>query len=355
MRWLDFGLKIPMEYFALIRIALGLCFLTNAIEHLRSGYLTGEGLSRYIEAALRSPFPDPVYRGFLQDVVMPNAPLFGNLLVWGEWAVALLLILGLGTRLAAAGALFLTLNYWLSNGVLNVPALHRSFVVIALAVLLAMPGVVWGLDRLLLGRAPAWLIGRPEQLPLDRLHAVGPLGWAGLSGFATQLNYLALIRIVIGLSYFVAGYTKLMFLNVLTDTNFVFTSWERYTQVRDPLAQAWLDLVGANYSLFAPLIIAGEMTAGVLLFFGLFTRVGAAIGIWHSLNYMWMKGWSTNDAFLDRGWLVCEIVILAAGAGLALGLDGVLRRFLPRWLTGVEKPELAAPPAAPAPEPLGGA
>jgi uncharacterized membrane protein YphA (DoxX/SURF4 family) len=92
----------------------------------------------------------------------------------------------------------------------------------------------------------------------------------------------------------------------------------------------------------------------VLLFCGLFTRVGALIGTWHSLNYLWMKGWLTNDAFLDRGWLVCELVIFAAGAGLALGLDGVLRRYLPRWLTGAEASEALAPPAAPAPQPLGG-
>ncbi len=357
MRWLAFGLKIPMEYFALIRLALGLCFLTNAIDHLRTGYLTGEGLARYVEGALHSPFPDPLYRGFLQGVVAPNAPLFGNLLVWGEWMVALLLIVGLGTRLAAAGAVFLGLNYWLSSGPLAAPALHRSFLVVDLAVLLAVPGVAWGLDRWLIGRAPAWLIGRPERLPLERLHAVGPLRWAGLSGVATQLNYLALVRMIIGVSWFVAGYSKLTALNVLTSTDFVFSTFQRYAAEgsRDPFAQAWIDFVAANYSTFAPLIVAGEITAGVLLFLGLFTRLGAGLGMWLSLNYVWMKGWLSNDAFLDRGWLVFQLMIFLAGGGLALGLDGVLRRYLPRWLTGAEEPQTEPGPTAPAPKRLAGA
>ena len=82
----------------------------------------------------------------------------------------------------------------------------------------------------------------------------------------------------------------------------------------DPLAQAWLDTVAANYSLFGPLITAGELTAGTLLFLGLFTRFGAALGIFLNLNYQWMKGWGNNAAFNDRGWLVCELVILLVGA-----------------------------------------
>ncbi|HZU05966.1 MAG TPA: DoxX family protein [Chloroflexota bacterium] len=344
MRWLDWGPKIPMEYLALIRITLGLCFLTNVVNQIGQGYLTsGEPLTRYLEGLLREPFTDPLYRSFLQGVVLPNAALFAQLVVWGELAVGVLLVLGLATRLAAAGAVFLGLNYWLAVGILSTPALQRSFLMIDLVVLLAVPGVVWGLDRLLLGRAPAWLIGRPEQLPREQLHATGPIAWLGLSGFATQLNYLALLRMMIGFSWLVAGTTKLVFLNVLGDPRFITSTFQRYAnQGRDMLAQGWLDFVLANYSVFAPLIILGELTAGLLLFLGLFTRLGAAVGIWLNLNYMWMKGWLANDAYLDRGWLVCQLVLFLAGAGLAAGLDGLLYKHLPRWLTGASPAAIAA-------------
>jgi thiosulfate dehydrogenase [quinone] large subunit len=344
MRWLDWGPKIPMEYLALIRITLGLCFLTNALDQIRQGYLAGgEPLVRFLEGMLRTPFTDPLYRGFLQGAVMPNAATFAALVAWANLLVGLLLVLGLGTRLAAAAGLFLMLNYWLATGIMSSPALQRSFVAIALVVLLAVPGVVWGLDRLLLGRVPAWLIGRPERLPLAELHATGPLRGLGISGFATQLNYLALLRLVIGFSWMVAGTTKLVFLNVLGDPRWVLGFFESYGRQgsRDPLAQAWLDVVAANYGLFAPLIVLGELGAGLLLFLGLFTRLGAAVGMWLSLNYMWMKGWLVNDAYLDRGWLVCQFVIFLVGAGLVAGLDGLLRDRLPRWLTGASAAEMA--------------
>ncbi len=217
--------KIPMEYFALIRIALGLNFLGHALTKLSLGYLTGgEALTRYVEGQLRSPFVDPPYRAFLQGVLLPNAGAFAVVIVLAELVVGAGLILGLGTRLVAGLALFLGLNYWLAGGILGTSASLRSFWVFELVVLLAVPGVVWGVDRLLVGRAPAWLIGRPARLPLDRLHAAGALAWARLSGLASAFNSLALLRMAIGFSFLVAGTTKLLYDNVATDRA---ASWAR--------------------------------------------------------------------------------------------------------------------------------
>src|SRR5581483_3236391 len=115
---------------------------------------------------------------------------------------------------------------------------------------------------------------------------------------------------------------KLVFDNVPKDPRFVFNSFQVFGQqgYSDPLAQAWLDFVAANYGLFGWLITAGELTAGTLLFLGLFTRFGAVLGLWLNLNYQWMKGWGNNAGFNDRGWIVCELVILLVGAGLVVGL-----------------------------------
>jgi thiosulfate dehydrogenase [quinone] large subunit len=349
VRWLDWGPKVPMEYFALIRIALGLNFLGHALTKIGLGYLaSGDVLARYLEGPLRSPFLDPPYRLVLEGVVVPNSATFSVLITLTEVVVGLGLILGLGTRLVAALALFLGLNYWLSGGIMGTSASLRSFWVIELVVLLAVPGVVWGLDRLLLGRAPGWLIGRPERFPLDRLHAVGPIAWARLSGFASQLNYLALMRIMIGFSFLVAGTIKVVFDAVLSDPRRIMGQIETYGKqgMRDPLSQAWMDVIGTNYFHFAPLVAAGELTAGLLLFLGLGTRVGALVGMWMNFNYLMMKGWLNNDAFNDRTWIVCQLVIFLTGAGLVAGLDGVLKHRLPRWLTGADADEGEAAPAS---------
>ena len=354
MRWLDWGTKIPMEYFALIRIALGFAFLGHAITKLSAGYLTsGEPLARYLQGQLRSPFVDAPYRAFLEGVVVPNVGTFAPLIALTEMVVGIGLILGLGTRVVAALGLFLGVNYWLAGGVRGTSASLRSFMFIELVVLLAVPGVVWGLDRLLVGRAPAWLVGRPERQPLDRLHAAGALAWARLSGVASQFSYLALLRIGIGGSFLVAGITKLVWENVWTDPARVGGQIENYGKqtTRDPLSQAWLDMVMANYSVFGPLVTLGEITAGALLFLGLGTRFGALVGMWMNFNYWMMKGWLSNEAFNDRTWIVCQLVILLTGAGLVAGLDGVLKNHLPRWLTGADAASETAPLPAPSPRP----
>jgi len=288
-------------------------------------------------------------------VLLPNADAFAVLLVLAELAVGLGLVLGLGTRLAAAGAVFLSLNYWLAAGPLSTPAQLRSFLVIGIVVLLAVPGATWGLDRRLIGRAPAWLIGRPERFPLDRLHGVGPICWLRPSGYATQFNYLALLRMGIGFCWLVAGTVKLVFDQVPVDPRFILGSFETYGRqgYRDPLAQGWLDFVAAHYPVFGFLDTWGELAAGTLLFLGLGTRAGALVGLFLNLNYQWMKGWGNNAAFNDRGWIVCQLVLFLVGAGLVAGVDGMLKDHLPRWLTGADGVDTApsGEPVAPAPAP----
>ncbi len=88
MRWLDWGTKVPMEYFALIRIALGLNFMGHALTKLGLGYLSsGDALVRYVEGQLRSPFVNAPYRAFVEGVVLPNAPTFAALIVLAELVV----------------------------------------------------------------------------------------------------------------------------------------------------------------------------------------------------------------------------------------------------------------------------
>src|SRR4051812_28396223 len=271
MRWLAWGPKVPMEYLAIIRIMLGLCFISNGLQKLLTGYLgSGAALTTYVQGQLRGPFTDPLYRSFLQGVLLPSADSFAPLLVVAELAVGLGLVLGLGTRLAAVGAVFLSLNYWLAAGPMSTPAQLRSFLIIGIVVLLAVPGVAWGLDSRLVGRAPAWLIGRPERFPLPLLHGANAIRWLRPSGYATQFNYVALLRMGIGFSFLVAGTVKLFWEQVPTDPTRVIRQFEVYERsgYRDPLAQAWLDLVVANYSVFGPLITMGELTAGILLFLG---------------------------------------------------------------------------------------
>ena len=138
---------------ALLRVYLGLVFLMAAIPRLL-GDSTAE-LTGFLEgkAMERSPL---FYREFLQDVVLPNAQLFGALATWGGLVVGILLMLGLLTRLSAAVALLLTLNFMLAKGAWPwTPSSNdAAFAAMSLALLIGAAGRTFGLDAVLARRWP---------------------------------------------------------------------------------------------------------------------------------------------------------------------------------------------------------
>ena len=87
------------------------------------------------------------YATFLQNVVQPNAPLFSNMVAYGEVLVGIALILGLFTGIAAFFGGFMNFNYLLAGTVSTNPMM---FLVAAL-LMLAWKTAGWlGLDRIVL-------------------------------------------------------------------------------------------------------------------------------------------------------------------------------------------------------------
>ncbi|HWP57689.1 MAG TPA: DoxX family protein [Candidatus Acidoferrales bacterium] len=89
------------------------------------------------------------YKGFLQNVVMPNQELFGYLVMIGEILVGACLLLGLLTRFSAAVGLFMLINYLLGPGMARGGASlaqQQTFIVSLVIILLSNPGRTLGLD-----------------------------------------------------------------------------------------------------------------------------------------------------------------------------------------------------------------
>src|SRR5256885_14803560 len=80
----------------LLRVYLGVVFLIAGLPKLRGDFTTG--LTAFLEQRAMEQ-SHPFYRGFLQEVVLPNAQLFATLVTGGEILVGVLLVLGLLTRL----------------------------------------------------------------------------------------------------------------------------------------------------------------------------------------------------------------------------------------------------------------
>ena len=153
---------------AVIRIAVGLYFLSFASQKLLGNYLGGgAGLGRQLQQGLANS--QNFYQQFLSGVVIPNIDLFARLVALGESFVAVTLVLGILTRGGGMVGIVLNVNYMLMKGLANsAGSVDRLFVVTELVMIVGAAGLVWGLDGALgpsLARIPAigWLAGADRR------------------------------------------------------------------------------------------------------------------------------------------------------------------------------------------------
>lgn len=100
---------------AIIRILIGIFFLFEGIGKL--AWLTDSGplaetLAKWAQTAL------PANRWYLQQVALPGAPVFARAVALGELSTGVALILGFWTRLAAALAFLMVMNFHFASGLL---------------------------------------------------------------------------------------------------------------------------------------------------------------------------------------------------------------------------------------------
>jgi thiosulfate dehydrogenase (quinone) large subunit len=137
----------------ILRIYLGVIFLRAVWPKLQTDF--APGLTGFLEnVALEKAHP--FYLEFVRRVVLPNASVFAALVTWGELLVGITLILGLMTRVSAAVALFLTLNYMFAKGAWwwTPSSNDAALSMIALALLIGAAGRTFGLDAFLAQRWP---------------------------------------------------------------------------------------------------------------------------------------------------------------------------------------------------------
>ena len=137
----------------LLRVYLGVVFLVAALPKLQQNFTPG--LTGFVEQ-VGLERGHPFYLQFLEQVVLPNAPVFAALVTWSELLVGMTLILGLTTRFSAAVALVLALNYMFAKGAwFWIPSSNdAAFVAIALSLLIGAAGRTLGLDAFLARRWP---------------------------------------------------------------------------------------------------------------------------------------------------------------------------------------------------------
>lgn len=148
---MNFSERTYLWYLSILRIYVGYYLFFQGIGKFQRNFPKGDWIGRQI-GDLASLDLYPWYKTFLQNYVVPHSELFGYLVMIGEIAVGVCLLLGLFTRLSAAIGLFMMVNYCLGPGMARGGYLlaFQQINILALAIfVLAGPGKTLGLDGLL--------------------------------------------------------------------------------------------------------------------------------------------------------------------------------------------------------------
>lgn len=140
-------------FWLIVRLYTGYVWLTAGWEKVISpawmGAQAGTALTGFVNGALKQtagahPNVQGWYAAFLQDIVLPAAPLWSRIVAFGELAVGIALILGIFTGIAAFFGGFMNVNYLLAGTVSTNPFLF----VFATWLVLAWKTAGWiGLDH----------------------------------------------------------------------------------------------------------------------------------------------------------------------------------------------------------------
>jgi uncharacterized membrane protein YphA (DoxX/SURF4 family) len=147
--------RVSRSLLVILRLHLGVILLITDIGKLSRAEPFSAEMLDFIGFALRRP-GFAAYHRFLRSVVVPHATLFGVLVMAGELVAGILLLTGTMTRLGAAIAMLLFVNYmWAKGRWFWSPDSEDAAVFFsALVVLLGAAGRSFGVDAFLAKRWP---------------------------------------------------------------------------------------------------------------------------------------------------------------------------------------------------------
>ncbi len=145
--------SVSRTLLVVLRVYLGIVFLVAVWGKLGGGF--APRLTGFIERLAMQRAHD-FYKPFLEGVVLPNAETFAVLITLGELLIAIGLLTGTATRLAAGAAAFITLNYMLAKGswFWTPSSNDAAFVFIGLVVLFGAAGRAFGVEYYLAKKWP---------------------------------------------------------------------------------------------------------------------------------------------------------------------------------------------------------
>ena len=112
----NFEPKIPLSWIAVLRIVVGLMFLTTWLPNFLDGVYTPDGLFRFFtEDFPQSENSLSFYAGFIDGVILPVRHLFAPFQLVAEFLLGLAILVGAFTPLASIAGIFFLINTLLAT------------------------------------------------------------------------------------------------------------------------------------------------------------------------------------------------------------------------------------------------
>src|SRR5204862_6552260 len=97
-----------------LRLFLGISFLVGSLDKLKDSAFLDPNARNYIGRQIEGFAPGTPLESFLLTFALPNADLFGVMVMGGELCIGIAVLLGLLTRFSAFMGMLLSLTFFLS-------------------------------------------------------------------------------------------------------------------------------------------------------------------------------------------------------------------------------------------------
>lgn len=145
--------KTPLFWIALLRMMIGLVFLTTWVNNLFEGFYTPAGFLRFFtESFPQVENPLTWYASFINEVILPVRTVFAPFQMVAELIMGLALLFGLFTPLFSLAGIFFLMNTMLATAGHDWPWAYLMPIGILIVILLTRAGRSAGVD--------GWLVRR---------------------------------------------------------------------------------------------------------------------------------------------------------------------------------------------------
>jgi uncharacterized membrane protein YphA (DoxX/SURF4 family) len=145
--------QIALSWVALLRIMLGVLFLTTWWSNMNKGFYTPDGLLDFFTNVFpQSNNPLGLYAAFIEGVILPIRGVFAPFQLVTEFLLGLFLLIGFLTPWTSVGAAFFILNTFLATFGHDWPWSYAMILGILFVVFFTRAGRSLGVDARLAAR-----------------------------------------------------------------------------------------------------------------------------------------------------------------------------------------------------------